>query len=408
MKKLYIILGLTIAVILSQFAKAQSCRYPLYATTNYQLNKDLETEGRIWYMPDSLHNVCGYVFSYDLTGMEPSGDDSRMISLTGGQQYPTQDTSLPSALCRLLQAYASNSMDNIKQLYLPADRSRFDEMFSASEQRYLAYASLIQKMKLLLTFEQDDYTVAMVQCYNSDTVLTLTPFALKQVGNEWYLAIVYSDSTHSVVTNLQTFMENKSIDDLISGNDIDGDGIPNSQDNCPCVANSDQLDSDGDGVGNACDNCPNTPNPDQKDSDGDGFGDACDNCRFTANPDQMDSDHDGIGDSCDNCRFHPNPRQYDFDADGIGNECDDDIDGDGTPNEFDSDMDGDGIPDDADNCPYHFNPGQADSDNDGIGDACDNCPLMYNPDQEDFDNDGVGDVCDSDHDGDGVADDTDN
>jgi thrombospondin 2/3/4/5 len=31
--------------------------------------------------------------------------------------------------------------------------------------------------------------------------------------------------------------------------DIDNDGIPNKQDNCPRKANSDQKDRDGDGIG---------------------------------------------------------------------------------------------------------------------------------------------------------------
>jgi len=58
--------------------------------------------------------------------------------------------------------------------------------------------------------------------------------------------------------------------------DADGDGVPDDEDNCPAVANSDQADTDGDGIGDACDNCLAVANPDQADTDGDGIGDACD------------------------------------------------------------------------------------------------------------------------------------
>jgi len=58
--------------------------------------------------------------------------------------------------------------------------------------------------------------------------------------------------------------------------DRDADGVPDTQDNCPDVANANQSDEDGDGVGNVCDNCPATANTSQANSDGDGVGDACD------------------------------------------------------------------------------------------------------------------------------------
>jgi Thrombospondin type 3 repeat len=47
-------------------------------------------------------------------------------------------------------------------------------------------------------------------------------------------------------------------------NDGDGDGIVDSVDNCPTVANADQADTDGDKIGNACD----------KDANGDGVDDS--------------------------------------------------------------------------------------------------------------------------------------
>jgi len=45
--------------------------------------------------------------------------------------------------------------------------------------------------------------------------------------------------------------------------DPDGDGIRSCGDNCPNVANTNQMDTDSDGYGDACDNCPTIPNFDQ-------------------------------------------------------------------------------------------------------------------------------------------------
>ncbi|MDX6585873.1 MAG: hypothetical protein QOI31_346 [Solirubrobacterales bacterium] len=47
----------------------------------------------------------------------------------------------------------------------------------------------------------------------------------------------------------------------VNPEDADGDGVPNSQDNCVDVANPEQTDTDGDSKGDACDICPNDANP---------------------------------------------------------------------------------------------------------------------------------------------------
>jgi hypothetical protein len=59
-------------------------------------------------------------------------------------------------------------------------------------------------------------------------------------------------------------------------NDQDGDGVVDTSDNCPTIANTDQADEDGDLRGDVCDNCPHLANATQTDGDGDGVGDICD------------------------------------------------------------------------------------------------------------------------------------
>ncbi len=118
--------------------------------------------------------------------------------------------------------------------------------------------------------------------------------------------------------------------------DSDGDGVPDTADQCPatpagaavddrgCAAGS-EPDSDGDGVPDDVDDCPNTPSTVQVNAQGCPIGD----------PNAEDTDGDGVGDDIDQC---PNtPPGASVDANGCA------------ANERDTD--GDGVVDSIDQCP---------------------------------------------------------
>jgi hypothetical protein len=229
---------------------------------------------------------------------------------------------------------------------------------------------------------------------------------------------------------------------ILAADDADVDGIVDSADNCPALANGSQANNDRDAQGNLCDtdddndqvpdstdNCPlvYTSFRIQTNTDGDALGDACDG----------DDDGDGVLDGADNCPLHANADQANLDRDPYGNLCDGDDDGDtrldgldncplvansdqanrdgdGLGDVCDGDDDGDGVPDGSDNCPLASNADQADLDGDSEGNPCDwdddgdvradgsdNCPLLANSDQANADGDTLGDLCDVDDDGDG-------
>lgn len=402
------ILLLSLLATLVCFASfSQNAVYPEYVSQNYKVALNVRHGMELFLVGDEDHCVCDSIFVYSLYGMPPLMGNN-VIKTTGGNQNILTTSSPTMLLCRLLSIYQSGNWAEMPSLFVQDDRTFISsKLISDSLDDIIAQNAEIDSFLFINSYSLPDSSlVANIQYYYNDTNSDITSFLMRKDGGAWLL--VADVDTSALYFNMISHLMYHGANTMLSDGDIDGDGVEDLQDNCPCQYNPNQSDLDNDGIGDACDNCPHGFNPLQEDFDGDWVGDRCDNCPYIFNPAQTDSDHDGVGDSCDNCPTVYNPYQLDFDGDSLGNECDTDIDGDSILNAQDVDMDGDGIDNDYDNCPMTYNPSQGDTDEDGIGDICDNCPEVANADQTDSNGDGIGDACDPDIDGDGIPNDEDN
>ena len=182
----------------------------------------------------------------------------------------------------------ANLMDNGDAITVCEEAKKFDLTANGPVASGLTFASIQSKAKYPLFFCEENLPKDEPTCIPSRT--------RKQ------------DTDDQQTTNYSGMIS--------EGNDSDGDGIADSEDNCPTIFNPvrsqytdrKQTDYDEDGLGDACDPFPackanddtcSTVNP--YDKDGDGINNSEDNCPDVANADQKDTDNDGIGDDCDAC-----------------------------------------------------------------------------------------------------------
>ncbi len=115
----------------------------------------------------------------------------------------------------------------------------------------------------IFTFQRiDDFTVDPCVVTTIATAVVLDPEALAfDTAEDHFLFANFSDpfvellsiTAAGEVTSIATLDHFTRGLTIIDKTDADGDGIPAISDNCPNIANANQLDMDSDGIGDSCD-----------------------------------------------------------------------------------------------------------------------------------------------------------
>jgi len=212
-------------------------------------------------------------------------------------------------------------------------------------------------------------TTTLIEGTTSELYLFLRAPNLQQVNEDqtFLLTVTVTSSTKAEAATGKTIMVN--LVNEADWADDDGDGNPDSEDDCirSAVGADSHTDNDGDG----CDDYT-----EDDDLDNDGIASVFDNCEgdptagwistisvdFDSDgcddeTEDWDDDGDGVLDVEDKCQTSMTVNS-DFDRDG----CDDETE--------DWDDDGDGVPDSADSCPLGMINWNSNSDNDIDGDGC--------------------------------------
>lgn len=241
-----------------------------------------------------------------------------------------------------------------------------------------------------------------------------------------------TDTPTLTPTNTPTATNTPSPTNTPSNQDLDGDGLTNTEEalagtdpNDPDsdddgLSDGDEVDihgtdpldpdTDDDGLGDGAEVNTHNTDPLMFDSDGDGLSDGAEVNTHNTDPNDTDTDNDGVWDGAEVLTFNTDPNDADSDDDGLGdlqeliigtdpNDTDTDNDGltDGDEVQVHgtspllADSDGDGLSDSTEVNTTNTDPLDADSDDDGLTDAEEVNTTNTDPNDADSDNDGVSD-----------------
>ena len=168
---------LLLLVFLSSGVLAQTDMFPEYNPETYHIAMNYKADSIQMFNVHKPNNICNTYMYYNVFGLKPI-EGHRWIKTTDGSQDADEVNNPAALLCRLLKAYASKDLDEVKSLYRDKDAAVIDQVMSVDSvsERWFDVISLINKFDLIMSYNVDEYTQLIVELYHNNELITQSLF----------------------------------------------------------------------------------------------------------------------------------------------------------------------------------------------------------------------------------------
>ena len=231
MKRFLSLIVLTLTVLISS---AQSDQFPTIVTTDMSIAIPIGHRGQRIYAAGEGTLLCDSLMFYQIHGAVKEQAADWSIRTSGGTQNANETNTAPALLCRVLKAYQTMNFTALANCYDSQGAAELNTLLKTDsiKIKFLMAMANISHFELQVMYNTPSATYLFVKICYHDNTQSLALFLAQQNDQGWKL--ISGEDKSDLGYNLLVYLTHHQAYNIISSNDIDNDGIPNSNDPCPC------------------------------------------------------------------------------------------------------------------------------------------------------------------------------
>ena len=231
MKRFFSLMVLTLTALI---CSAQSDQFPTITSADMSIAIPIGQRGQRIYAAGEGQLLCDSLMFYQIHGAVKAQAADWSIRTSGGSMNATETNTAPALLCRVLKAYQTMNFTTLANCYDNQGATELNNLLKTDsiKIKFLMAMANISHFELQVMYDTPSATYLFVKICYHDNTQSLALFLAKQTDQGWKL--ISGEDKSDLGYNLLAYLTNHQAYNIISSNDIDNDGTPNSTDPCPC------------------------------------------------------------------------------------------------------------------------------------------------------------------------------